>query len=95
MSDQPIEGAVRNGPPPADAMRPEAVIRAEDGEIVGAVVHLPDGRVVEVTAPDPASIGPEPLPDFTADRLHYATTLRWVYGSPYVHTSDLIRITGT
>jgi hypothetical protein len=98
MSDQPIEGTVRPGPPPADAVRPQTVIRGEDGEIVGAVVHLPDGTVVEVTAPDPASIGPvfiEPGPwryDVGAFKLDWR--MRQSFGAHLIDPRDLIRITG-
>jgi hypothetical protein len=41
VSDEILEGVVQPGPPPA-----------EDGTVTQAVVRLPDGTVVEVTAPD-------------------------------------------
>ncbi|GAA4626659.1 hypothetical protein GCM10023196_035780 [Actinoallomurus vinaceus] len=58
MSDQILDGVVRHGPPPADAVRPEVVIRDEDGEVVQAVVRLDDDMVVEVTAADMPPIDP-------------------------------------
>jgi hypothetical protein len=33
MSDKVLGGIVRPGPPPLDAIRPEAVIRTEDGRL--------------------------------------------------------------
>lgn len=58
MSDEILDGVVRPGPPPADATRPEVVIRAEDGTVTQAVVRLDDDTLVEVTAPSPVDISP-------------------------------------
>jgi hypothetical protein len=93
VSDEVIEGVVRPGPPPADAVRPEVVIRAEDGDIVQAVVRLDDGTVVEVTAPDPSTFAAEPLPDFTAERRMFEARVR--LSAPCLNPRDMVRITGT
>jgi hypothetical protein len=51
-ADEPLRGVVRPGPPPAEAVRPEVVIRDENGRTVQAVVRLDDGTLVDVTLPN-------------------------------------------
>lgn len=64
MSGEVLDGVVRPGPPPPDAVRPEVVIQREDGTVTQAVIRLDDGTLVEVTTPDldpgPVFIEPEP-----------------------------------
>lgn len=98
MSDEVIDGVVRPGPPPADAVRPEAVVYDQYGTPVQAVVHLPDGTVVEVTAAD---LGPGPLvmePDpWTCDTAAFnlGWRMRQSFGAHLIDPRDLVRITGT
>jgi hypothetical protein len=95
MSDEIIDGVVRPGPPPPDAVRPEAVIRTEDGTVTQAVVHLPDGTVVEVTAPDTDIPGPfADLPsrwaeDVSAFKLDWR--MRQTFGAQQADPRSILR----
>jgi hypothetical protein len=98
MSDEILDGVVRPGPPPADAVRPEVVIQREDGTVTQAVVHLPDGTAVEISAadrdPGPVFIEPDPWAcDLSAFKLDWR--MRQMSGAHLINPRDLIRITGT
>lgn len=92
------DGVVYPGPLPADAVRLEAVIRDEHGTVTQAVVHLPDGTVIEVSAADldPGQVFIELEPwarDVAAFNLDWR--MRQSFGAHLISPRDLIRITGT
>jgi hypothetical protein len=95
MSGEIIDGVVRPGPPPADAVRPAVVICDEQGEVRQAVVRLDDGTLVEVTAPDPSTIGPvliEPdpwAPDVSA--FNFDWRMRDSFAAHLLNPRDLAR----
>lgn len=62
-TDEPLQGVVRPGPAPADADRPEVLIRDETGTPVQVVVRLDDGSLVEITQASLETADALPAPD--------------------------------
>lgn len=94
MSGEILDGVVRPGPPPADAVRPEVVIQREDGTVTQAVVRLDDGTLVEVIAPDvdpgPIFIEPEPWArDLAAFKLDWR--MRQTFGAHHADPHSILR----
>lgn len=96
MSDEILDGVVRPGLPPPDAVRPEVVIRAEDGTVVQAAVRYGD-TLVEFTIPDVDAVDPD---DYWVDRsvwdqIAVQERVRMAASLQVIDPRSLIRLTGS
>jgi hypothetical protein len=97
VSGEVLDGVVRPGPPPADALRPEVVIQREDGTVTQAVIHLPDGTAVEITEAD---LDPGPLIEparwvHDTAAFHLNWRIRQAFSAHLIDPRDIVRITAT